>query len=163
MEISEARETLATHKADHPALAKHLSLSDIRGKLAFLHRDHPQRAMKADLAISSIEEGLVHLSQLGHSFGLSERDLPAPVEYPKMLYSGNPKDLSTLTVQSEREELAALQSGYRLTPSLEESEVGVESGSAQTSDSSPSVEDQQGSLNLPEPETTEPQPEQETN
>ena len=55
-------------------------------KIAHLHRDHPQRAKLAELAVAQIREGMQHLHSLGHAVSLVEAPPEAPLEWPKMVY-----------------------------------------------------------------------------
>ena len=88
-------------------------ISELREELADHHAEHPQRAMLADLALREVETGLDKLRALGHHFWLSRGDSPGTSEFPKMVYRDSPQGQLNQTVENASEEAAALAAGWR--------------------------------------------------
>lgn len=90
-----------------------MKISDLREHLAAHHAEHPQRKGLAMLHLDSIEYALHALGALGHRLEISHSEAEPVLAFPQMLY----KDLQEpITVDSSAERDAKLNDGWRETP-----------------------------------------------
>lgn len=87
-------------------------LSELRQKIVAHHADHPQKQMLADHAFAELEAAAARLASLGHHITVSLGERAAGDEYPRMVY----RDDVTMTVASDKDKAAALKDGWREHP-----------------------------------------------